>query len=368
MIENLAPDKQLGIDVVRFTPLVADRKIILNREIISFGDVSVTDSAIQYLIISNYGRFDLLIESCVHYGHKITIDAEFPLTIGAMGEVRIPIIFSSDYFCDYNDVLYIQTNDVLNPTVIIPVVASASSFFKIVDNDEGTGYRESNHTWFASVATSWGPTSRCVYLKDNYGAHADFTETLKFSGSYDIQYIVPRTENATNNACYVILIDGVPLDSVYVDQNAGSGVFVSIGEFDLPKDLPITVRIAYYGGNTYLSGVVLRADAVKFILIEEKVVGLLHEAKMPLEFGLMQNYPNPFNNQTTIRYSVASPTQVELIIYDILGKEVEHLVDEYQNSGKYSVQWNSNTMSSGLYIYVLKTDFKTFSKKMILMK
>jgi len=60
--------------------------------------------------------------------------------------------------------------------------------------------------------------------------------------------------------------------------------------------------------------------------------------------------------------------QVELIIYDILGKEVEHIVDEYQNSGKYSVRWNSNTMSSGLYIYVLKTDFKTFSRKMILMK
>ncbi len=73
-------------------------------------------------------------------------------------------------------------------------------------------------------------------------------------------------------------------------------------------------------------------------------------------------------SDTAIWDGLGVSKQVELIIYDILGKEVEHLVDEYQNSGKYSIQWNSNTMCSGLYIYVLKTDFKTFSKKMILMK
>lgn len=73
-------------------------------------------------------------------------------------------------------------------------------------------------------------------------------------------------------------------------------------------------------------------------------------------------------SDTAIWDGLGVSKQVELIMYDILGNEVQHLVDEYQNSGKYSVQWSSNTMSSGLYIYVLKTDFKTFSKKMILMK
>lgn len=368
IMENLAPDKRLGLDVVRFTPLVADRKMILNREIISFGDVSVTDSAVQYLTISNHGRFDLVIESCVHYGKKITIDAEFPITIGAMDEVRIPVLFYTDYFCDYNDVLYIQTNDEMNPTVIIPVVASATSFYKLVDNDEETGYRESNHNWSTSVATSWGTSSRCVYINGNLGAYADFITTLKFSGSYDIQYIVPKTVNATNNACYVIFIDGVPLDSVYIDQNAGSGAFVSIGEFDLPKDLPVTVRVAYYGGNTYTPGVVLRADAVKFILIEEKVVGLSPEINIPLKFGLLQNYPNPFNSCTSIEYTLGSVSPVELLIYNLRGRLVDRMDYGSQPAGKYHVFWDSRQHSSGLYVYVLKTDSGTFKKKMLLIK
>ncbi|MBU1873815.1 T9SS type A sorting domain-containing protein [bacterium] len=368
ILENLATDKQFGLDVVRFTPLVADRKMVLNREIISFGDVSVTDSAVQYLSISNFGRLDLRIESIVHDGDKITIDAEFPMIIGAMEEVRIPIIFSTDNFCDYSDVITIQTNDMLNPTVIIPVVASATSLYKLVDNDEGQGYHESNHVWFTSVATSWGPTSRCVYISGNVGAYADFTETLKFSGSYDVQYIVPKTENATNNACYVILIDGIPLDSVYVDQNAGSGAFVSIREFDLPKDILITLRIAYYGGDPYPSGKVLRADAVKFILIEEKEVGVSQEANIPLEFGLMQNYPNPFNNRTTIEYALAAPSCVELMIYNLRGRLIDRMDYGNQSAGSYHFSWDSEMHSSGLYVYVLKTDSGTFKKKMLLIK
>ena len=368
IIENLAPDKQLGLDVVRFTPLVADWKMHINREMISFGNVSVTDSAVQYLTISNNGRLDLRIESLIHYGDKITVDAEFPMTITSMEEVRIPIIFYTDYFCDYNDVIYIQTNDELNPTVVIPVVASATSFYKLVDNDEGTGYRESSHAWFTSVATSWGPTSRCIYINGNVGAYADFTKTLKFSGSYDIQFIVPKTVNATNNACYVILIDGVPLDSVYVDQNDGSGAFTSIGEFDLPKDIPITLRIAYYGGNTYSSGVVLRADAVKFILLDEKVVGLPRTTDIPMKFELSQNYPNPFNSHTTIEYTLGSASPVELLIYNLRGRLIDRLDYDHQSAGRYHVFWNSKQHSSGLYVYVLKTDSGTFKKKMLLIK
>lgn len=367
-MENLAPDKQLGLDVIRFTPLVADRKMVLSRSIISFGDVSVTDSATQYLTVANHGRLDLQIESLIHYGDKITIDAEFPMTIGPMEEVRIPIIFSSDYFCDYNDVLYIKSNDALNPMAIIPIVARATSFYRIVDNDEGTGYYESDHDWFTSVATSWGPTSRCVYINGNLGAYADFTTTLKFSGSYDIQYIVPKTVNATNHACYVILIDGVPLDSVYVDQNSGSGAFVSIGEFDLPQNLPITVRIAYYGGNTYSSSVVLRADAVKFNLIEEKVVGLTGASDLPLEFELLQNYPNPFNSQTTIEYALGAPSGVELLIYNVRGRLVDHFNFDHQPAGRYFINWDSREYSSGLYVYVLRTDNGMYKRKMLLIK
>jgi len=166
----------------------------------------------------------------------------------------------------------------------------------------------------------------------------------------------------------VILIDGNPLDSVFVDQNTGSGAFVSIGEFDLPKDLPITLRIAYYGGNTYVPGMVLRADAVKFNLIEEKDVGILSEANIALEFGLIQNYPNPFNSQTTIEYTLGSASPVELTVYDLQGRLIDRLNYDRQTAGRYQFKWNSGMHSSGLYVYILKTDNGTFKKKMLLIK
>ncbi|RKY60452.1 MAG: hypothetical protein DRP96_05720 [Candidatus Neomarinimicrobiota bacterium] len=366
--ENLRDNRQLGIDVIRFTPLVSERRITLNQKMINFGDVSITDSVTKYLNISNKGMFDLTIESITHYGNKLIIDTEMPMIIKPMIEAQIPITFNSDYFCDYNDIIQIRSNDPVNPLIIVPVTAKATSFFRLVDNDDGVGYIESNHDWFTSVATSYGPTSRCVYISDAVGAYADFNTELAISGRYDIQFIVPKTENATNHACYVIIIDDTPSDSVYIDQNVGSGAFVSIGYFDLPKDIPVTVRIAYYGGNTYSKGVVLRADAVKFVLLEEKVVSYVNDPSVPLVYGLSQNYPNPFNGQTTIEYALDQSSNVELTIFDILGRTVERVVRENQPAGRYRFHWDSGQLSSGVYVYTLHTESGFLRKKMVLIK
>ncbi|MBS1494818.1 MAG: T9SS type A sorting domain-containing protein [Bacteroidetes bacterium] len=91
---------------------------------------------------------------------------------------------------------------------------------------------------------------------------------------------------------------------------------------------------------------------------------------IPNEIKLYQNYPNPFNPVTKINYDIKNPGNVSLKIFDVMGREVVSLVNEYQTTGSYSAEFNSGelNLSSGTYYYALETgDFKEV-KKMVLVK
>ncbi|TSA24529.1 PKD domain-containing protein [bacterium] len=83
---------------------------------------------------------------------------------------------------------------------------------------------------------------------------------------------------------------------------------------------------------------------------------------------LMQNNPNPFYNITHISYSLPYPDKVKLQIYNLKGQLVKTLVDAHKPAGYYSVEWNAENMTSGIYFYKLSTKDKTFIKKMILLR
>ena len=89
---------------------------------------------------------------------------------------------------------------------------------------------------------------------------------------------------------------------------------------------------------------------------------------IPTEFTLYQNFPNPFNPTTTIKYDLPNASEVSLIIYDILGRQVKALVNAKQQPGRYEVQFNASALASGVYIYQLIADKFISSKKMILLK
>ena len=80
-------------------------------------------------------------------------------------------------------------------------------------------------------------------------------------------------------------------------------------------------------------------------------------------FSLEKNYPNPFNPTTTIEYSIGIAGPTKLMIYDILGREVVSLVNEYKQIGRHKVMWNASTMSSGVYFYRLETPIFTKLRK-----
>ncbi len=99
------------------------------------------------------------------------------------------------------------------------------------------------------------------------------------------------------------------------------------------------------------------------------------------EFLLMQNYPNPFNPTTTIKYEISNianvgtthelslhPFHVKLCIYDILGREITTLVNEYQKPGNYEITWNAGNLPSGVYFYRIQAGNFVETKKMILLR
>mgnify|MGYP006278281843 CR=1 FL=1 len=89
---------------------------------------------------------------------------------------------------------------------------------------------------------------------------------------------------------------------------------------------------------------------------------------LPEDFALRQNYPNPFNPTTTIRYELPRAVNVRLAVYNVRGKRVTTLVDEYQSGGVYSVTLNGNRLANGVYFYRIQAGDFVESGKMLLLK
>ncbi|MBL1213289.1 MAG: T9SS type A sorting domain-containing protein [Ignavibacteriae bacterium] len=159
-----------------------------------------------------------------------------------------------------------------------------------------------------------------------------------------------------------------PLKGLWTRENGG---FYHDGRFETYGDV-----INHYNNHFNLG----LTENEKFNLTEflkslgdqDVVVGVFDnesdKENIPKEFELFQNYPNPFNPATTIKYSVPRDGRLKLKVFDILGQEVKTIVDEYKRSGTYEVEFNTNGISSGVYIYKIEAENFSDSKKMIVLK
>ncbi len=86
------------------------------------------------------------------------------------------------------------------------------------------------------------------------------------------------------------------------------------------------------------------------------------------EFNLEQNYPNPFNPVTKIKFDIPKSSLISLKVYDVLGREIKELVNEFKLIGNYEVNFDASNYTSGVYFYKLQTEGFVQTKKMILLK
>ncbi|RPH38026.1 T9SS C-terminal target domain-containing protein, partial [bacterium] len=138
-------------------------------------------------------------------------------------------------------------------------------------------------------------------------------------------------------------------------------------------------RFSYFGlpfhldatGNLYVAGTVQAAGGttigtVKYALRAE--LSVESPSQLPTSFSLAQNYPNPFNPKTGIRFQVPGVSDVKLVVYDILGREVAALVNEKKPAGTYEMSVDATGLASGVYFYRLTAGSFVQTKRMTLVK
>lgn len=109
---------------------------------------------------------------------------------------------------------------------------------------------------------------------------------------------------------------------------------------------------------------------VDYVRVYEAAVDIEKKDEIPQGFNLKQNYPNPFNPETTIAYQVPNESQVNLKLYDSLGREVATLVNEIKQPGNYYYQFSAldPNLPNGIYFYQLTAGSFTETKKMVVLK
>ena len=164
------------------------------------------------------------------------------------------------------------------------------------------------------------------------------------------------------------------------DQVIFSSTEQTVVTFIVPEESPndisdssvtciIYLTVTDNDGNTDLSQVIVTG------LLDDggQQLELSNASNTPDKFKLNQNYPNPFNPVTTLGYDLPKDGLVKITVYDMLGNVINELVNEVQNSGYKSIQWNATNnqgqpVSAGVYLYTIEAgDFRQ-TKKMILLK
>ncbi|MEQ9309202.1 MAG: T9SS type A sorting domain-containing protein [Balneolaceae bacterium] len=95
---------------------------------------------------------------------------------------------------------------------------------------------------------------------------------------------------------------------------------------------------------------------------------ITEEPGIPKAFALHQNYPNPFNPKTIITYAVPSASNIEIRVFDVTGRLVKELVNEFKNVGTHTVTFDASNLASGVYLYQLKANSFSTVKRMLLIK
>jgi aldose sugar dehydrogenase len=149
------------------------------------------------------------------------------------------------------------------------------------------------------------------------------------------------------------VLGNVPYYDTIVSRSLITGVGGSTTILQGPDDYIYIARF------TNFTGMILR--------MKHNTVGI-NNTGTPVSFILEQNYPNPFNPVTSIKYSVSKQSFVTLQLYDVLGREIETIVNETKQAGSYEVDWNAENYPSGVYLYKLTSGDFSEQKKMVLLK
>jgi hypothetical protein len=182
------------------------------------------------------------------------------------------------------------------------------------------------------------------------------SDTLSSGGNYAV-------ECSQNQSC----------DSITVrkgDISSGSGIYFYKRNTNTSSAYVSPVCTIYRVGNTKYPALAYVGNGTANVYFNEEhlVTGISQTNETPVKFGLMQNYPNPFNPETIISFVIPKTSFVNISVFDILGRNVQILMNEELNAGIHSINWNAANFTNGVYFYRIEAGDFTKTKKMILIK
>ncbi|MBI5215552.1 MAG: T9SS type A sorting domain-containing protein [Ignavibacteriae bacterium] len=208
-----------------------------------------------------------------------------------------------------------------------------------------------------------------------------------------VSWQTPTNEsNNSNNSRYPIIRatpwGGVPFFTIMWSDNRDNSdpsnfdIWYKIGQGTTPYRLSSTSALSNYPSLTFrtiTNGIRLLPIWTESFstpyLISSSFVDydpfgkrIIASREQPTRFELMNNYPNPFNPMTTIKYSLSELVHARLSIYNTLGQEVATLVNDVQEAGFKSVEWDASSIPSGVYFYKLTAGSFINTKKMLLVR
>ncbi|MBI9071048.1 MAG: family 10 glycosylhydrolase [Melioribacteraceae bacterium] len=201
---------------------------------------------------------------------------------------------------------------------------------------------------------------------------------IEFNANYDLYYYSVPNTNLTDAATYKVYSSIDSTEYVIAQNNMEIKGWQKLESIYLTKGIHkvLTIDNSRVTDEKYLA-----ADAAMLMInrklspevIITDVSDNMAQEEIPRAIQLLQNYPNPFNPTTTIEYTIPfveteHASMVSIIVYDILGNEIKTLVNKEQPAGVYKIEFDAANLASGIYIYQIKLNDFSDSKKMLLLK
>ena len=251
-----------------------------------------------------------------------------------------------------SDTIYVSGTDGSGAFALDTIVVTVSSVndiptaFSLLSPEDSTEViiTQASVLQNITIDVAWSPSSDADGDTVGYGF-------VLFSGPYSV----------STPALYTV---DVPITALSIPHSAAAALLEAAGYQSITCDWMV---FATDGQDTTAS------TEIRTITIDARPVLSTDELAMPEVFALHQNYPNPFNPSTRIKYDLPEAQNVQIMIYDIMGRKVRTLINEYQDIGYRTIRWDATddfgrAVSAGMYVYTIHAGDYRQVKKMVLLK
>lgn len=328
------------------------------------------------------GSFDGVFKSTNNGTNWVSVNNGLPnfLDVGGFA------VLGSNIFVGTNYGVYLSSNQGTNWTSVSNGLTHPSVYTFLVSGTTlfaGTYYGVFKST---NNGTNWlpandGMSNSAVHTLAMIGANL-------FAGSWTSSLDSSNIYMSTNfGGNWIKVKNGLPASDVYALAVSGTTLFAAMGKIVCPE-APGGVFMSSNNGTTWINkNQGFNNPCIYALLITNssifagtnsqgiwkrsisEIIGIQNvSSELPREYKLYQNYPNPFNPNTNIEFSISKKSLVELIIFDVKGKEISKLVNGNLEAGVYRYNYDGSHLSSGVYFYKLITENFSQTRKMILLK